>query len=76
MRPPPEAEALAKERLAHSDYKRILELSNPSLPGYGIDEVYQASDQRHWMLKCPGCGAWTALDKEFPKELLGAHWCV
>ncbi len=65
----PEAKALAKERLGHSDYKRIIELSNPSLPEYGIDESYQASDQRHWTLKCPACGTWTALEKEFPKKL-------
>ena len=50
----PEAKAMAKERLAHSDYKRIIELSNPSLPDYGIDQQYQLSDQRHWTLKCPG----------------------
>ncbi|MBU1948029.1 MAG: phage terminase large subunit family protein, partial [Candidatus Eisenbacteria bacterium] len=50
---PPAAKAMAKERLAHSDYKRIIELSNPSLPDYGIDEAYQKSDQRHWTLKCP-----------------------
>ena len=36
----------ALERLAHSGYKRIVELSNPSLPGYGIDEAYQQTDQR------------------------------
>jgi hypothetical protein len=65
----PEAKTLARERVAHSDYKRILELSNPSLPEYGIDEVYQASDQRHWTLKCPSCSAWTALEKEFPRKL-------
>ena len=65
----PEAKALAKERLAHSDYKRIIELSNPSLPSYGIDEAYQSSDQRHWTVKCPRCGAWTALDKVFPRKL-------
>jgi hypothetical protein len=65
----PDSKALAKERLAHSDYKRIIELSNPSLPGYGIDEVYQLSDQRHWTVKCPDCGRWTALDKEFPVKL-------
>ncbi len=65
----PEAKSLARERLAHSDYKRIIELSNPSLPEYGIDESYQASDQRHWTLKCPACGAWTALEKEFPAKL-------
>jgi hypothetical protein len=65
----PAARAMARERLAHSDYKRIIELSNPSLPDYGIDESYQLSDQRHWTLKCPRCNEWTALDQEFPKKL-------
>jgi hypothetical protein len=65
----PEAKAMARERLAHSAYGRIIELSNPSLPGFGIDESYQASDQRHWTLKCPGCSQWVALDKEFPDSL-------
>ena len=65
----PESKKLAQERLAHSDYKRIIELSNPSLPDYGIDESYQVSDQRHWTMKCSSCGAWTALEKEFPKKL-------
>jgi hypothetical protein len=65
----PAAKAMARERLAHSDYKRVIELSNPSLPDYGIDEQYQKSDQRHWTLKCPGCGRWTTLDKEFPRKL-------
>jgi hypothetical protein len=46
----------------------MIELSNPSLPDYGIDESYQASDQRHWTLRCPGCGEWTALDKAFPAK--------
>jgi len=65
----PEAKAMARERIAHSDYKRVIELSNPSLPGYGIDEQFELSDQRHWTLKCPACGVWTALEKEFPKKL-------
>ena len=65
----PAAKAMAKERLAHSDYKRIVELSNPSLPEYGIDEQYQKSDQRQWTLCCPSCGHWTAPVKEFPVKL-------
>jgi hypothetical protein len=65
----PEAKAMARERLSHSDYRRIIELSNPSLPDYGIDEVYQRSDQKHWQVKCPACGTWTALDEEFPRKL-------
>ena len=62
----PEAKALAWERIAHSSYKRVIELSNPSLPDYGIDASYQKSDQRHWNLKCPACNAWTCLEREFP----------
>jgi len=65
----PDAKALARERIAHSDYKRIIELSNPSLPDYGVDEQFQKSDQRHWTIKCEKCGEWTALDKEFPTKL-------
>jgi hypothetical protein len=64
----PEAKSLARERLSHSDYRRIIELSNPSLPDYGIDAVYQISDQRHWTLKCSSCGQWTSLEKEFPRK--------
>jgi phage terminase large subunit GpA-like protein len=50
---------MAWERIAHSAYKRVIELSNPSLPGYGIDEQYEKSDQRHWTLKCRR-GRWIA----------------
>jgi hypothetical protein len=65
----PDAKSVAKERLSHSDYRRLIELSNPSIPGYGIDEAYLESDQRHWTLRCPQCGEWTALDKAFPTKL-------
>lgn len=67
----PEAKTLAKERLSHSDYRRIIELSNPSLPGYGIDESYQRSDQRHWNLKCPGAAHGCAWSGSFPTSWAG-----
>jgi len=65
----PEAKTMARERLSHSQYKRTIELSNPSLPDYGIDEQFQASDQRHWTMRCVACGEWTCLEKEFPRKL-------
>jgi len=65
----PDARAMAWERIAHSDFKRVMELSNPSLPGYGIDEQFEKSDQRHWTLHCPACGHWTCLEREFPSKL-------
>jgi len=58
----PDAKALARERLSHSDYRRMVELSNPSLPGYGIDEAFQESDQRAWMIKCQSCGHWSSME--------------
>ena len=51
----PDSKAMARERLAHSEYKRMIELSNPSLPDYGIDEAFRDSDQRQWFTKCSGC---------------------
>jgi len=65
----PDAKAMARERLSHSDYRRIIELSNPSLPGYGIDEAFRDSDQRYWTIKCSSCGRWTDMVKEFPKRM-------
>lgn len=65
----PEAKSLARERLAHSDYKRIVELSNPSLPDYGIDAAYAQSDQRDWFVRCAGCGQWSSPVQEFPTRL-------
>ncbi len=29
--------------------------SNPSIPGYGVDELWQKSDMKHWFVKCGRC---------------------
>ena len=52
---------MAMERMGHSEVRETLKLSNPTLPDYGIDLAYQATDQRHWLLKCPGCGHYNDL---------------
>jgi len=57
---------MAVERMAHSDIKEQLKLSNPTLPDYGIDRAFQETDQRYWLLKCPKCNAYTDLVGEFP----------
>jgi phage terminase large subunit GpA-like protein len=56
---------MAVERMAHSEFKDILKLSNPTLPDYGIDRAFQETDQRYWLLKC-GCGEYTCLEDTFP----------
>lgn len=35
--------------------------SNPTFDGAGVDELYQKSDQKTWMLKCPHCNIWQTL---------------
>jgi len=61
---------LAKERISHSEVKEESYLSTPSLPDFGIDRLYQNSDQRVWMLHCEHCGTETCLELEFPECLL------
>ena len=31
------------------------QFSNPSIPGHGVDILWQKSDQKHWFVKCPHC---------------------
>ena len=65
---------LALERYSHSTIKEEMYLSTPSIPDFGIDQLYQSSDQRIWMVKCRKCGKYTCLELEFPeclKEISG-----
>jgi hypothetical protein len=67
---PQNAVDMAMERMAHSEVREVLKLSNPTLPDYGIDKAFQETDQRYWMLKCPSCGEYTCLEDTFPSCLL------
>lgn len=58
----PRAVALAVKRMRHSQVKRQMRLSTPTLPDYGIHADYLKSDQREWEVRCSGCGAWNTLD--------------
>ena len=42
-------------RLDASDWGFYWRFSNPSLPGYGVDELWQTSDQMHWFITCHHC---------------------
>jgi hypothetical protein len=52
-------------RMGHSKLKQERYLSNPLIPGLGIDAIFSKSDQRHWFRKC-GCGEWTCAELSFP----------
>lgn len=51
-------------RLQASEWGWRWRFSNPSAIGFGVDMLYQDSDQRHWFVKCPHCGHKWFLDFE------------
>jgi hypothetical protein len=55
-----------KGRMGHSKVKKVVYISNPSIPDFGIDKVFQQSDQRHWFRKCT-CGEFTCAELSFPE---------
>jgi len=67
---PQKAVDMAMQRMAHSEVKEWLKLSNPTLPDYGIDKAFQETDQHYWLLKCPSCGHYSCLEETFPACLV------
>jgi hypothetical protein len=55
-----------RQRMADSEVKQEVYISNPGVPDEGIDAVFQKSDQRYWHRKCLSCGEWTCAELSFP----------
>lgn len=62
----PSAISKGRGRMGDSSIKREVYISNPGVPGEGIDEIFGRSDQRHWFRKCPKCNEWTCAELSFP----------
>jgi len=56
----------AEHRLDGSLIPEQTSLSTPTIPGYGVDFDYKASDQRAWHWKCDHCSKWTCLEMTWP----------
>lgn len=50
------------ERLSASKDKRTIEISNPTVNGYGIDLRYAFTDKKVWEIKCLHCRKWFTPD--------------
>ncbi len=50
------------DRLAHSDFRTIWWIGNPTISGFGIDKRYADSDQKVWHVRCPSCNDYQPLD--------------
>lgn len=44
-----------QSRLQASEWGWFWRFSNPTLPSFGVHELYEQSDQMHWMVKCFHC---------------------
>jgi len=56
----------ARGRMGHSLLKEERYLSNPLVPGEGIDKIFSLSDQRHLFRRCGHCSTWTCAELSFP----------
>jgi len=60
---------MARERIGASRLGYEYELSNPSLPKFGITKSFNESDQRYRLIKCLACNEWTCLEDSWIKDL-------
>jgi len=58
------AEISAIESMSSSNFKILRRWSTPTVPNYGIHELYDKSDQHVYMHKCDHCGLRQQLDYE------------
>lgn len=66
----PLAEQSGIESQKSSKYKMLRRWSTPTVVGYGINRLYQQSDQRRWFYKCSHCGYDQVLDYNKNIELV------
>lgn len=66
----PSQVAQALKRTSASTVKLRRRLSTPTLPDYGINKSFQATDQCHWGVKCSHCGYWSILEELFPRCMI------
>lgn len=67
---PEELIEFALDRLRHSELGWAVMLSQPSMPGWGIDRRFNLSDQKHWHIICDSCGHRNCLELEFPANFI------
>jgi len=60
----------AKDRILHSRLAWMSQLSQPSIPDFGIHQEFEESDQRVWAIQCDKCNHWNFFNPNKPNEAL------
>jgi hypothetical protein len=66
----PDMVYMSKQRMRRSKFGIERNFGSPTYPDYGIDALYEQSDQRKWQIKCGGCGKYTCLGDSFPNSII------
>jgi hypothetical protein len=68
----PEIVDHAMKRLDNSDQdlQELYALSTPTIPDFGIDALFQKTDQKYHMIKCNHCNHYTCLEEDFPESVI------
>lgn len=61
---------MSKQRLNASRFRIECNFGSPTVPGFGIDLLYDQGDQRKWQIKCTHCGKHTSLVESFPNSII------
>jgi hypothetical protein len=66
-------------RMSNSELKEEIWISTPTIPDFGIDAIWQSSDQKHWRFDCPHCGYRQHMEWDtninFEKEIYVCQQC-
>lgn len=67
---------MVPDRFAHSQFRTMWRVGNPTTSGFGIDGLYKASDQKRWRVRCDACGQWQEMDwfKNVVREIEGGQF--
>jgi len=60
----------AKDRILHSRIQWMSQLSQPSIPDFGIHQEFEESDQRVWSIQCDKCNHWNFFNPNEPNAAL------
>lgn len=56
-----------KSRIQHSEWALVRNISTPTIPKFGVSQMYEDSDKKHIQWRCTGCGTWQIL--EWPNSI-------
>ena len=61
---------ISRQRLNASRHRLECNFASPTIPGHGIDTLWEEGDMRYFQIPCRNCGKRTVLGRDFPNSIL------